>query len=270
MVGVQLIVGCAQPENTPAVHQRLPSMGLKWTEFQSIATRFRGCCVWRVGLANLLPYQIIIFVTSWLRQSVINWSVACLLLLFFFAVLVPNEPPDIFVEPLFQTVIEGEKVVFRCNASGIPSPSIAWQKMGSYLRNDTLYQNGLLTIDSASSSDAGSYFCKAVNSEGEDSLYVQLEVTGKKQPILLFQKYRNTFNFSLKMKRIWIEIDSHWFKIASQNSDISRNFGLGKSQRRIFKHSELPDTSNFKTFKSWIEYMLLKKHVFNASKNTFW
>ncbi|XP_074625452.1 basement membrane-specific heparan sulfate proteoglycan core protein-like isoform X6 [Acropora palmata] len=92
-------------------------------------------------------------------------------------VLVPNEPPEIFVEPLFQTVIEGEKVVFRCNASGIPSPSIAWQKMGSYLRNDTLYQNGLLTIDSASSSDAGSYFCKAVNSEGEDSLYVQLEVT---------------------------------------------------------------------------------------------
>lgn len=128
---------------------------------------------------------------------------------FFFAVLVPNEPPEIFVEPLFQTVIEGEKVVFRCNASGIPSPSIAWQKMGSYLRNDTLYQNGLLTIDSASSSDAGGYFCKAVNSEGEDSLYVQLEVTGKKQPILLFQKYRNTFNFSLKMKRIWIEIDSH-------------------------------------------------------------
>lgn len=78
-----LIIGCAQSENTPAVHQRLPSTK-KWTEFQSIATRFRGCCVWRVGLANLLPYQIIIFITSWLRQSVINWSVACLLLLFFF------------------------------------------------------------------------------------------------------------------------------------------------------------------------------------------
>ena len=78
--------------------------------------------------------------------------------------------------------------MFRCNASGIPSPSIAWQKMGSYLRNDTLYQNGLLTIDSASSSDAGGYFCKAVNIEGEDSLYVQLEVTGKKQSIVLFSK----------------------------------------------------------------------------------
>lgn len=117
----------------------------------------------------------------------------------------PNEPPEIFVEPLFQTVIEGEKVVFHCNASGVPSPTIAWQKLGSHLTNDTLYQNGLLTMDSASSSDAGSYVCKAVNREGEDSLKVQLEVIGKKQPslqFLLFQKYCHTFSVSLEMKQI--------------------------------------------------------------------
>ena len=230
-----------------------------------------SCCVGRVCLTDLLPYQIITVISPQLTKTKCHKLVSCLFVVaFFFAVFVPNEPPEVFAEPLFQTVIEGEKAVFHCNASGIPLPSIAWQKMGSNFRNDTLYQNGLLTIDSVSSSDAGSYFCKAVNSEGEDSLNVQLEVMGKKQPILLFQKYRSTFNFSLEMKRIWIETDSHRFKIACENSDISRNLGLGKSQITTHFQTIINKGGNIQNcgnkfyqniFFASIEYMLLSLEI---------
>lgn len=90
-----------------------------------------------------------------------------------------HEAPEVAVVSISETVIEGEKAEFRCKASGIPTPSIAWERLGSDLPNGALARNGLLTIPSAGPEDAGSYTCKAVNSEGEDSANVQLEVIGK-------------------------------------------------------------------------------------------
>lgn len=90
-----------------------------------------------------------------------------------------HEAPEVAVVSISETAIEGEKAEFRCKASGIPTPSIAWERLGSDLPNGALARNGLLTIPSAGPEDAGTYTCKAVNSEGEDSANVQLEVIGK-------------------------------------------------------------------------------------------
>ncbi|XP_078373536.1 basement membrane-specific heparan sulfate proteoglycan core protein-like [Oculina patagonica] len=91
-------------------------------------------------------------------------------------VTVAHEAPEVTVESISNTVIQGEKAEFRCNASGIPTPSITWERLGSDLPNGALDRNGLLIIPSAGPEDAGVYFCKAMNSEGEDSANVQLEV----------------------------------------------------------------------------------------------
>ena len=90
-----------------------------------------------------------------------------------------HEAPEVAVESISETVIEGEKAEFRCNASGIPTPSITWERLGSNLPSGAFDRYGLLVILSAGPEDAGVYICKAVNSEGEDSATVQLNVIGK-------------------------------------------------------------------------------------------
>ena len=67
---------------------------------------------------------------------------------------------------------------FRCNASGLPAPTIVWERLGSNLPNDALDRDGMLMIPSVAAEDAGTYSCKAVNSEGQDSFSVKLEVIG--------------------------------------------------------------------------------------------
>lgn len=94
-------------------------------------------------------------------------------------VTVAHEAPEVAVEYISEKVIEGEKAELRCNASGIPTPSIVWERLGSNLPNGALDRNGLLTIPSVGPEDAGTYTCKAVNDEGQDSANVQLEVIGK-------------------------------------------------------------------------------------------
>ena len=68
---------------------------------------------------------------------------------------------------------------FRCNASGLPAPTIVWERLGSNLPNDALDRDGILMIPSVAAEDAGTYSCKAVNSEGQDSFSVKLEVIGR-------------------------------------------------------------------------------------------
>lgn len=67
---------------------------------------------------------------------------------------------------------------FRCNASGLPAPTITWERLGSNLPNDAIDRDGILMIPSVAAEDAGTYSCKAVNSEGQDSFSVKLEVIG--------------------------------------------------------------------------------------------
>ena len=103
----------------------------------------------------------------------------------FYLVIVANEPPEVVVETLYESVIEGYKIVLRCNSSGVPTPSITWERVGSNLPSGALNRNGNLTIPSVARRDAGIYACKAVNVEGEDVVNVQLEVIGKQIPFNL-------------------------------------------------------------------------------------
>ena len=99
-----------------------------------------------------------------------------------------HEAPEVAVASISETVIEGEKAEFRCEASGIPSPIITWERLGFNLPKGALDRNGLLIIPSAGPEDAGTYICKAVNSEGDDSAKVQLEVIGKSLLIQIFPR----------------------------------------------------------------------------------
>lgn len=83
------------------------------------------------------------------------------------------------MEPGSQTVIQGDNVEFQCNASGIPTPSLIWERLGSNLPEGAADRNGLLILTSVSPENSGTYVCKAVNSEGADSINVQLKVIGK-------------------------------------------------------------------------------------------
>lgn len=90
-----------------------------------------------------------------------------------------HEAPEVGLVSFSETVIEGEQAEFRCEASGIPTPIITWERLGLDLPKGALARNGLLIIRSAGPEDAGTYICNAVNSEGDDSAKVQLEVIGK-------------------------------------------------------------------------------------------
>lgn len=90
-----------------------------------------------------------------------------------------HKAPEVAVASSSETVIKGEKAQFRCEASGIPTPIITWERLGFDLPKGALARNGLLIIPSAGPEDAGTYICKAVNSEGDDSANVQLDVIGK-------------------------------------------------------------------------------------------
>ena len=99
------------------------------------------------------------------------------------------------MEAISEIVIEGDKVVLRCNASGVPTPSITWERVGSDLPSDALDRNGNLTIPSVGARDAGTYACKAANSEGVDVANVQLEVIGKKIPFNPKEKKKTSSRF---------------------------------------------------------------------------
>ncbi|XP_065735248.1 hemicentin-2 [Phocoena phocoena] len=75
------------------------------------------------------------------------------------------------VKPLPSVVwaVAEEEVLLPCEASGIPRPSITWQKEGLTIPagvNTQVLTNGQLRIIRVSPEDAGNYFCVAQNSAG--------------------------------------------------------------------------------------------------------
>lgn len=83
------------------------------------------------------------------------------------------------VFPTNSTVLEGEKVVFQCNKSGIPTPTVTWSRIGGTLPDTAVIsESGLLKIESVSFNDQGVYLCTATNSEGSATAKARLKVTG--------------------------------------------------------------------------------------------
>ncbi|KAM9256723.1 LOW QUALITY PROTEIN: hemicentin-2 [Cariama cristata] len=96
--------------------------------------------------------------------------------------LVIHVPPSIELGPVLITATEGEAVVLRCNATGVPPPTVTWAKGTEPILLSSLYHldpNGTLLIPSSSLDDAGTYFCTATNAAGFSSREMQLSISTK-------------------------------------------------------------------------------------------
>ncbi|XP_062862308.1 myosin light chain kinase, smooth muscle [Trichomycterus rosablanca] len=82
-------------------------------------------------------------------------------------------PPNFDLQPQTQEVIEGTKIMFTCQVSGQPAPTVSWVKDGAVLRQrlgisiqqkDSLH---LLSVETVHKTDAGQYGCTAANNVGK-------------------------------------------------------------------------------------------------------
>ena len=91
-------------------------------------------------------------------------------LLFSVAALITKKPSSVIAE-------EGEKVTLLCKVSGLPIPTIKWQKpLGHLPRGRTAVIDGNMTILSVTKKDTGAYVCSVKNLLGEDSALAVITV----------------------------------------------------------------------------------------------
>ena len=78
--------------------------------------------------------------------------------------LLLTDPPEIFLTPPAQQVVEGSGATLFCNATGNPPPSIAWTKQGS---DTVLSSSETLPLTNLTRRDNGAvYKCKVKNNIG--------------------------------------------------------------------------------------------------------
>ena len=86
------------------------------------------------------------------------------------AALITQKPPSTVAEV-------GENVIFPCQATGLPLPTITWRRaFGSLPKGKTAVVDGNLTIRNIAKTDKGDYVCSAKNLLGQDSVVAQLIV----------------------------------------------------------------------------------------------
>ena len=83
-----------------------------------------------------------------------------------------------------ETVKEGSKVTFQCNATGNPSPTLSWTKDDNLINqssnNIVLSEDSqTLTINNVQRNDAGIYLCNATNNVNSVSASAHLNVQCK-------------------------------------------------------------------------------------------
>jgi len=100
-----------------------------------------------------------------------------------FAVQVKG-PAKIVSEAVDKSVGKGTEVTLTCEAQGSPTPSIVWLKDGRALPSDSrirhhenLYESTIYISD-VRITDNGVYECKAINENGDDSIFIKISVYG--------------------------------------------------------------------------------------------
>lgn len=95
----------------------------------------------------------------------------------------PPVEPSITKISANQTIVEGKRVTFTCEATGNPLPQITWKiflesggDSASQLERPSPQS---IRISSASPKDAGKYVCIAENDSGNDTEAVYLNVVGE-------------------------------------------------------------------------------------------
>jgi hemicentin len=82
------------------------------------------------------------------------------------------------------SMARGMKLTLTASAVGTPIPILSWYKNGKLIRNDTRFlvgNDGSLVIRKFSSRDAGTYEVRAVNSAGQDSNTIEVQLGDRPQ-----------------------------------------------------------------------------------------
>ena len=79
-------------------------------------------------------------------------------------------------------MLEGESATLQCSASGVPRPTVSWQKNDLDLPGDVrlrVNDSGTLQLTELRRTDSGVYRCVASNSLGSVSEFARLHVFGE-------------------------------------------------------------------------------------------
>ena len=92
----------------------------------------------------------------------------------------PPAIPSFTRRPINQTANEGGRVTFYCSATGSPSPTVTWSKLGGIIPADRQQEPspGSLRIINLQPSDDGTYVCTAQNFLGKITAHAFLRIQG--------------------------------------------------------------------------------------------
>ncbi|XP_068454510.1 basement membrane-specific heparan sulfate proteoglycan core protein isoform X9 [Clinocottus analis] len=88
---------------------------------------------------------------------------------------VPTVPRASVPEPLM-VVVEGKVATLRCQAHGLPAPTITWSKLRSPLPWRHKLVNNSLVLPTVGRQDSGEYICTATNNMGSSEVTIMLDV----------------------------------------------------------------------------------------------
>lgn len=83
------------------------------------------------------------------------------------------------MEPERQNIPQGSSVEIRCDATGSPTPTIKWTKVGEPLSPNTQQHGSVLILQNVQMQDRGVYVCVATNNLGiaQGSSMIEVERT---------------------------------------------------------------------------------------------
>lgn len=109
-------------------------------------------------------------------------------------VLNASAPPTVSVEPIKQTIVQGQTGELRCVTTGSPKPSVAWQKIGLDQLDPSRHKvldGEKLIIERMEVNDRGLYVCRAENSEGVAQASAVVEIEMREVPSIEIHREPN-------------------------------------------------------------------------------